>query len=60
MSTADGRSVQRIRAAVTASRRRRLAVYETPFVVTHDSALFAPDQGIRGAERYPGIGVPVL
>ena len=41
-------------------RRRRLAVYETPFVVTHDAALFARDQGIRGAERYPGIGVPVL
>lgn len=26
----------------------------------HDAALFAPDQGIRGAERYAGISVPVL
>ncbi|MGI5129577.1 alpha/beta fold hydrolase [Pseudonocardia sp. CA-107938] len=26
----------------------------------HDSALFAPDQGVRGAERYPGITVPTL
>jgi pimeloyl-ACP methyl ester carboxylesterase len=26
----------------------------------HDAALFAPDQGIRGAERYGGIAVPVL
>ena len=26
----------------------------------HDSALFAPDQGIRGEERYAGIAIPVL
>jgi pimeloyl-ACP methyl ester carboxylesterase len=26
----------------------------------HDAALFAPDQGIRGAGRYAGISVPVL